>query len=124
MFCGKNSIRKNQKGFSIIELMVISMIFSILAAAMPYIINYLEEEKVDIDNLDAIEIENIILKNIKKGVISLDSGPESISELVEKELGSIPKPRQNGFGFYYFVETGNVKAMEIGSTGEGWIRLD
>ncbi|AEV68008.1 type II secretion system protein [Acetivibrio clariflavus] len=125
MFIGKNSLRKNQKGFSVVEFMVISVIFSILAAAAaPSIINYFEEEKVNTDNFNAKEIENIILRNIEKGFISLDNGPESILELVEKELGSIPKPQQNGFGFYYYEKTGNVRALETGMTREGWIRLD
>jgi len=125
MFKEMNRIRRNQKGFSIVEFMVISAIFGILAAAsVPSVINYLEEEKVNTDNFNAKEMEEVILKNLEKGIISLNDGPESIAGLVKKELGYIPKPKQDGLGFFYYEKTGSVKVLEIGSFREGWKKIE
>lgn len=124
MFKGMNSIRKNRKGISIVEFIAVVAIFSILSvAAAPSVIVYFEQERVNIDNSNAKDIEAAILRNVAKGVVSLNDGPLSINEIVVKELGSMPQPMQEGYGFYYYEKTGSVRVVEIGSVGEGWKRL-
>ena len=46
-----------------------------------------------------------------------------IAEIVLKELGSIPEPQQEGYGFYYCDKTGDVKALKIGCERESFKRL-
>lgn len=124
MFKGMNKVRKNRKGISIIEFVVVVAIFGILSvAAAPSVIAYFEQEKICIDNSNAKDIEAAILRNVAKGVISLKDGPAAIREIVIKELGSIPQPYQEGYGFYYYEETGSVKAMDTENVGEGWKRI-
>jgi len=124
MFKGLSRIRKNRKGISIIEFVVVVAIFGILSAvAAPRVIAYFEQEKIYIDNSNAKDIEAAILRNVAKGVISLEDGPVAIREIVIKELGSIPQPLEEGYGFYYYEKTGSVKAMDMESVGEGWKRI-
>lgn len=119
-----NRERKEQKGFSIVEIMAVVAILGALATtAIPFVVSYQEQKKLNIDNSNAKEIEAAILINVAKGVVSLQDEPASIAEIVLKELGSIPEPQQEGYGFYYCDKTGDVKALKIGCERESFKRL-
>ncbi len=112
---------RNQKGFTLTELIVVVAILGVLAAvATPSIIGYLNDAKVSTDEANATTIESTIMRGIAKGTLTLpfaDTDTDAIEGFVEGEL-EIPAVKQSDMYFVVTLSTGRVKVAAEAGVGE------
>ncbi|MCX7920413.1 MAG: prepilin-type N-terminal cleavage/methylation domain-containing protein [Clostridia bacterium] len=96
-------LRKNKKGFTLTELIVVVAILGVLAAVVtPMIMNNANEARQAADRANASTIENTVKRLVARGTIDLATATEAqVITAIEAELNPIPVPQEtagNVFG--------------------------
>ncbi len=125
----KKNIQRHQKGFSLIEIMVVLVIIGMLASIVgPNVINVLSsgnKQKVKADfssfetALKMYKVENYIYPNSEQGLDALVSKPTSAPEPRNYPAeGYIPKLPNDPWGNpYQYISPGDSKPYDIYSLG-------
>ncbi len=126
MFKFFKKVKKNKKGYTLTELIVVVAILGILAAvATPMILNQVGKAKTSADLANEKAIENAYLAGMAES--SDASVPANISDIQKKissALPSIPRHSDNAKDFYINPTTGEVTASSsTPSPTASWIKL-
>ena len=102
-----NSKKINDKGFSLIELIVVIAIMVVLVAILsPVFTRFIEQGRRATDLTNANTIASAILIDIEsgdfKGTAATDN-PADIDETAFKSIGSLPEIQGTGFTDYHFT---------------------
>lgn len=111
-------LKKNQKGYTLTELIVVVAILGILAAvATPMVLNQIGRARTNADNANAKTIENAY-----KIGMAADPTPDTPTTkalalaIINTNLNPLPEPQQSGFEFYLNTTTGRVTCEQSNTT--------
>ena len=124
MFMFIKKVKKNKKGYTLTELIVVVAILGILAAvATPMVLNQVSKAKNSADLANEKAIENAYLVAIADASdTSVPADFTGVKKKIGSALASIPTPHDKAKDFYLNPTTGEVTAAAaIPSTG--WIKL-
>lgn len=106
-----------RKGFAVTDFLVILAIIGVLVAvAVPNVLGYVNYEINDIDNSNAVKIENVVLRLVADGRLKL--GNELRQASLENEVksrmgGKIPDCQRIGDNFYVNRASGDVAVKRM-----------
>ncbi|RDU21850.1 type II secretion system protein [Anaerosacchariphilus polymeriproducens] len=110
--------RKNNKGFSLVELIIVIAIMAVLVGVLaPQFIKYVNNSKVSTDIKNGQEIASAISAGMADGVIktNVDTAAEcsTLDESVRKMLGGSTLPSVKFDSNYKWTYTCNVTTGEV-----------
>lgn len=118
-----NRIKKNKKGFTLTELIIVVAILAILAAiATPMITGYVSESKEKADKMTAKAVEESIKRAMARDILDLSAEEtdfNDVKDAIKGEFPTVPTPQQGGT-FRVKVSDGKV---DIGTATSGYIVL-
>ncbi len=102
---------KNNKGFSLVELIVVIAIMAVLVGVLaPQFIKYVESSRRSTDVSNAETIRSAVLADIAEGSITGTGSGKECTSSVPSTLGEIPKAKGNkvsvGAPFKYTYNAG------------------
>lgn len=84
----KNGLQQNNKGFSLVELIIVMAILAILVGAIaPQVISYVESSRRSKD----LELVDTVFTAVQTAIASQDTAPASISGDLDAAVVAIPK---------------------------------
>ena len=125
MFKIFKKVKKNKKGYTLTELIVVVAILGILAAvATPMVLNQVGKAKKSADAANEKAIENAYLVGMADA--SNTNVPASLSAVKVKigsALASIPKPHDSSKKFFLNPTTGEATATSA-APATNWINMN
>ncbi|WP_024831784.1 prepilin-type N-terminal cleavage/methylation domain-containing protein [Ruminiclostridium josui] len=127
MFKFIKKVKKNQKGYTLTELIVVVAILGILAAvATPMVLNQVQKARNSADAANLKAIQNAYLVGMAgDSNASVPSDFTGVKNKIGDALASIPKPHDSNKKFYINPKTGEVTAATATpSPTADWINMN
>lgn len=119
MFKFLNKMKKNRKGYTLTELIVVVAILGILAVvATPMILNQVNNARENTDAANAKTIENAYKIGMTTGnpTPAVPTTGTAARNIIVDNLDPFPTPQQNGFAFFLDTTNGRVQCL-VNTTG-------
>lgn len=125
MFRFFKKVKKNKKGYTLTELIVVVAILGILAAvATPMVLNQVGKAKTSADLANEKAIENAYKIGVAQATdTATPSTLDGVKAKIGDALASIPTHSDKSKDFYLDPKTGEATATVTTSTPSGMIKL-
>lgn len=131
----ENKKRKNNKGFSLVELIIVIAIMAILAGVLtPQFVKYLNKSKVSADIQNAQQMASALAAQfaddatsssakfeypIKEKNVSVEAQNDAELKAIQEVIGGVPKVKlENNKNFYVSVTEDGVITVTVGTDAD------
>ena len=114
-------MKKNNKGFSLVELIIVIAIMAVLVGVLaPQFIKYVEQSRRSRDIQTAQEIRESILADIADGLITTDGSGATVTSATASAMNDTPTASSTKFPGSSFTATWNAASGTCSVTVSGF----